>query len=50
MRYILLIYDDEKGWANLSEAERQHSTEVKARDRRAVCGRFSTASDLEAPA
>ncbi len=24
MRYVLLIYDDEKGWANLSEAERQH--------------------------
>jgi hypothetical protein len=22
MRYVLLIYDDEKGWAKLSEAER----------------------------
>src|SRR5215471_18994693 len=25
MRFILILYDDEKGWANLSEAERQHS-------------------------
>ena len=25
MRFILLIYDDEQGWANLIEAERQHS-------------------------
>jgi hypothetical protein len=24
MKYMLLIYDDEKGWARLSEAERQH--------------------------
>ena len=24
MKYMLLIYDDEKGWASLSEAERQH--------------------------
>jgi len=24
MRYVLLIYDDEKGWAKLSEAERHH--------------------------
>jgi hypothetical protein len=24
MKYILLIYDDEKGWAKLSETERQH--------------------------
>jgi len=24
MKYVLLIYDGEKGWAKLSEAERQH--------------------------
>src|ERR1700730_19457119 len=24
MKYMLLIYNDEKGWATLSEAERQH--------------------------
>jgi hypothetical protein len=24
MKYILLIHDDEKGWAKLSETERQH--------------------------
>ena len=24
MRYVLLIYDDEKGWAKLNEADRQH--------------------------
>jgi hypothetical protein len=24
MKYVLLIYDDEKGWAKLTEAERHH--------------------------
>jgi hypothetical protein len=29
MKYMLLIYDDEKGWAKLSEMQRQQGMEKK---------------------
>ena len=29
MKYLLLIYDDEKGWAKLSETQRQQGMEKK---------------------
>ena len=30
MKYLLLIYDDEKGWAKLNEMQRQQGMEKKA--------------------
>jgi hypothetical protein len=29
MKYVLFIYDDEKGWAKLSEVQRQQGMEKK---------------------
>ena len=46
MRYILLIYDDEKGWANLSEAERQHSMGEFEKLRQEIAGRYVAGSQL----
>lgn len=46
MRYILLIYDDEKGWANLSEAERQHSMGEFEKLRREIAGQYVAGSQL----
>ena len=46
MRYILLIYDDEKGWANLSEAERQHSMGEFEKLRQEIAGQYVAGSQL----
>jgi hypothetical protein len=46
MRYILLIYDDEKGWANLSEAERQHSIGEFEELRQEIAGQYVAGSQL----
>jgi hypothetical protein len=49
MRYILLIlliYDDEKGWANLSEAERQHSMGEFEKLRQEIAGQYVTGSQV----
>lgn len=44
MRYMLLIYDDEKGWANLSEAERQHSMGEFEKLRQEIAGQYVAGS------
>ncbi len=46
MRYVLLIYDDEKGWAKLSEAERQHYMGEFGKLRQEIAGQYVTGSQL----
>jgi hypothetical protein len=40
MRYVLLICDDEKGWAKLSEAERRHYMGEFGKLRQEVSGQY----------
>ena len=40
MRYMLLIYDDEKGWAKLSEAEREHYLGEFGKVREEIVGQY----------
>jgi hypothetical protein len=42
----LLIYDDEKGWANLSEAGRQHSMGEFEKLRQEIAGQCVAGSQL----
>jgi hypothetical protein len=42
----LLIYDDEKGWANLSEAEQQHSMGEFEKLRQEIAGQYVAGSQL----
>ena len=46
MRDILLIYDDEKGWANLSEAEPQQSMGEFEKLRQEIAGQYVAGSQL----
>jgi hypothetical protein len=48
MKYMLLIYDDEKGWARLSEAERQHYMEgyIKFTEQLKSGGQYVASSQL----
>jgi hypothetical protein len=46
MRYLLLIYDDEKGWAKLSEAERQHYLGEFGKLRQEIAGQYVAGSQL----
>jgi hypothetical protein len=46
MRYVLLIYDDEEGWAKLSEAERQHYMDEFRKLRQEIAGQYVTGSQL----
>jgi hypothetical protein len=46
MRYVLLIYDDEKGWAKLSEAERQHYMGEFGKLRQEIAGQYVAGSQL----
>jgi hypothetical protein len=46
MRYALLIYDDEKGWAKLSEAERQHYLGEFGKLRQEIAGQYAAGSQL----
>jgi hypothetical protein len=43
---MLLIYGDEKGWANLSEAERQHSMGEFEKLRQEIAGQYVTGSQV----
>jgi len=48
MKYMLLIYNDEKGWATLSEAERQHYMReyLQFTEQRKTGGQYVTSSQL----
>jgi hypothetical protein len=46
MRYVLLIYDDEKGWAKLSEAERQYYLGEFGKLRQEIAGQYVAGSQL----
>ena len=46
MKYMLLIYDDEKGWARLSEAEQQHYMGEFGKLRREIAGQYVAGSQL----
>jgi hypothetical protein len=46
MKYMLLIYDDEKGWAGLSEAERQHYMGEFGKLRQEIAGQYVAGSQL----
>jgi hypothetical protein len=46
MRYMLLIYGHEKGGANLSEAERQHSMGEFEKLRQEIAGQYVAGSQL----
>jgi hypothetical protein len=46
MRYILLIYDNEKGWANLSEAKRKHSMGEFEKLGQEIAGQYVAGSQL----
>jgi len=46
MRYVLLIYDDEKGWAKLNEAERQHYMGEFGKLRQEIAGQYVAGSQL----
>lgn len=47
MRYVLLIYDDEKGWAKLSKTERQQYMGEFAKLRQEIAGQYVAGSQLE---
>ena len=47
MRYVLLIYDDEKGWAKLSEAERRHYMGEFGKLRQEIAGQYVAGSQLQ---
>jgi hypothetical protein len=46
MKYMLLIYDDEKGWARLSEAERQHYMGEFGKLRQSIAGQYVGGAQL----
>jgi hypothetical protein len=46
MRYVLLIYDDEEGWARLSEAEREHYMGEFGKLRQEIAGQYVAGSQL----
>jgi hypothetical protein len=46
MKYMLLIYDDEKGWAGLSEAERQRYMGEFGKLRQEIAGQYVRGSQL----
>jgi hypothetical protein len=46
MKYLLLIYDDEKGWAKLSEAEREHYLGEFGELRQQMSGQYVAGSQL----
>jgi hypothetical protein len=46
MKYMLLIYDDEKGWARLSEAERQHYMGEFGELKQEIVGQYVAGSRL----
>jgi hypothetical protein len=46
LRYLLLIYDHEKGWARLSEAERQHYMGEFGKLRQEVAVQYVAGSQL----
>jgi hypothetical protein len=46
MRYMLLIYDDERGWARLSEAEREHYMGEFGKLRQEITGQYVAGSQL----
>jgi hypothetical protein len=46
MKYMLLIYDDEKGWARLTEAERQHYLGEFGKLRQEIAGQYVAGSQL----
>ena len=47
MKYMLLIYDDEKGWAKLSEAERQRYLGEFGKLRQELAGQYVAGSQLQ---
>jgi hypothetical protein len=46
MKYILLIYDDEKGWTNLTEAERRSYMGEFKKLRQEIAGQYVAGSQL----
>lgn len=47
MRYVLLIYDDEKGWAKLSKTERQQYMGEFGKLRQEIAGQYVAGSQLQ---
>jgi hypothetical protein len=46
LKYLLLIYDDEKGWAKLSEAEREHYLGEFGKLKQQMNGQYVAGSQL----
>ena len=46
MKYMLLIYDDERGWARLTEAERQRHMGEFGKLRQEIAGQYVAGSQL----
>ncbi len=47
MKYVLLIYDDEEGWTNLTEAERRYYMSEFRKLRQEIAGQYVTGAQLQ---